>query len=372
MAETVASNDAALLAPPVRKRIIELDALRAISCLNLLLFHFTWVYQHKYGFESAPAMLFPYGKYGVQLFFMLSGFVNVMTLIGKRGVSDFIAARFIRIFPSYWLVIALNVLLFSWLPFFQQTPTVAETAANATTLPRLFGFDNMEPVTWTLQVEMLFYAFLAIITWRKGFGRLPQILLAVVTGCLLFSVASATIASAWPQSSVRSSLFLIEQLFIVRNFPLFAMGMLLNEIKSGRGNKWMHVASIIYFGIVFHAIDHRDHNPAATVMLFSLLAASAYGKVPVLRFKFFIFLSFISYPLYLFHNNIGSACMKSLMMLGCETHLAILIVFGLSIAMATALTKWFEQPITKRLRSWWKTRKENSSPAPARANSVSV
>ena len=42
------------IAQPKKKssRILELDALRAISCLNLLLFHFTYVYQNKYGFES--------------------------------------------------------------------------------------------------------------------------------------------------------------------------------------------------------------------------------------------------------------------------------------------------------------------------------
>ena len=47
--------------------------MRALSCLNLLLFHFTFVYQNKYGFASPLGFSFPYGKYGVQLFFMLSG-----------------------------------------------------------------------------------------------------------------------------------------------------------------------------------------------------------------------------------------------------------------------------------------------------------
>ena len=81
--------------PKKSSRIIELDAIRAISCLNLLLFHFTYVYQNKYGFESPLGFAFPYGKYGVQLFFMLSGMVNAMTLLSKRKAGDFLAARFI-------------------------------------------------------------------------------------------------------------------------------------------------------------------------------------------------------------------------------------------------------------------------------------
>ena len=68
---------------PKSKRILELDAIRALSCLNLLLFHFTWVYEEKYGFSSPIGYKFPYGKYGVQLFFMLSGLVNAMTLLSK-------------------------------------------------------------------------------------------------------------------------------------------------------------------------------------------------------------------------------------------------------------------------------------------------
>ena len=42
---------------------------------------------------------FPFGKYGVQLFFMLSGFVNAMTLLKKRKSADFLASRIIRICP---------------------------------------------------------------------------------------------------------------------------------------------------------------------------------------------------------------------------------------------------------------------------------
>ena len=55
------------------KRIVELDSLRAIAALNLVLFHFTHVYTVKYGYTTPLGFDFPFGKYGVQLFFMLSG-----------------------------------------------------------------------------------------------------------------------------------------------------------------------------------------------------------------------------------------------------------------------------------------------------------
>ena len=353
-------STAALIPKPKSKRILELDALRAISCLNLLLFHFTWVYSQKYGFETPLGFTFPYGKYGVQLFFMLSGFVNAMTFVGKRSAKDFFFARAIRIFPSYWLVILVNVLLLSQLPLF-HTPTTGETIANLTTMPRLFGYENLEPVTWTLQIEMLFYAMLMIMMVTGGFEKMLRNLMIMVGTCLVFCLAASQLSAALPDSSWNRPVWIVENLFFMRNMPLFAMGMLLNEIKNKRGVLWQNVLGIVAAGAVFHAIDLRDHNPAASVLLFGLLTACAWGKVPPLRYKPLLFISTISYTLYLFHNNIGSTCIHSLEMLGVSPLPAVVFVTILSIGLGTATTIWFEQPITSRLRKWWKTRKSTSS-----------
>ena len=311
----LAMSSAALIPKPRSKRILELDALRAISCLNLLLFHFTYVYANKYGFESPLGFSFPYGKYGVQLFFMLSGFVNAMTFVGKRSATDFMFARAIRIFPSYWLVILVNVVLLSHLPLF-HTPSTGETIANLTTMPKLFGFENLEPVTWTLQIEMLFYATLIIMMLTNAFEKMLRNLMVMVGVCLVFCLAASGFKSAFPDSGANQFFWIVENVCFMRNMPLFAMGMLLNEIKNKRGVAWQNAIGIVVAGAIFHAIDMRDHNPAATMLLFGLLTACAWGKVPPLRYKPLLFISTISYTLYLFHNNIGSVCIHSLEMMG--------------------------------------------------------
>ena len=98
-------------------RVLELDAVRAFAALSLMLFHFTHVYQVKFGYTPPLGFEYPYGKYGTQLFFMLSGYVNAMTLLSKGQPVDFLAARAIRIVPTYLLVIGLNLLLLLGLPF---------------------------------------------------------------------------------------------------------------------------------------------------------------------------------------------------------------------------------------------------------------
>lgn len=350
-------------AQPKKKssRILELDALRAISCLNLLLFHFTYVYQNKYGFESPLGFAFPYGKYGVQLFFMLSGLVNAMTLLSKRKPGDFIAARCIRIFPSYWLMILASLVLFSCLSMFQVVPTVSSTLANASTMPRLFGYDTMEPVTWTLQIEMLFYGFLMVTLMTGWIDRPLRLMMGAVGVSLVSCLCFDWFFVHRPDSVWNSRFAVIENLFFMRNLPLFAMGILLNEIRSGRGKAWKHSLGILASALAFHAIDLRDHNPVATAMLFSLLALSAYGKIPVLRFKPLLFVSTISYSLYLFHNNAGCALIAWLESIGVNPQVSVLLGTVFAIAIGAAVTYWFEQPITKRLRTIWNATQSRKS-----------
>jgi len=363
---------------PKSKRILELDAIRALSCLNLLLFHFTWVYEEKYGFSSPIGYKFPYGKYGVQLFFMLSGLVNAMTLLSKRDSANFISARWIRIFPSYWIVILMNVALFAYIPMFNTPPTVDWTVANLTTMPNLLGYENMEPVTWTLQVEMLFYIFLMLLLILGLLDKPVRTMMVAISICLILGTTFTQFKVWYPQSDWNSTFYVIEELLFIRTLPLFAMGILLNELRSKRGTPWVLWGGIVLSGIVYHAIDLREHNPLATILMFGLLTASAYGRVPMLRFQPLVYISFISYSLYLVHNNLGTLIMRQLELAGCYPVLAFLLTIGAVIGIAAAFTHWLEQPLTKILRKKWialrkrfENRSNSQTAAPAKQSTSS-
>ncbi len=342
------------------KRILELDALRAIAALNLLLFHFTWVYVAKYGFESPLGFCMPYGKYGVQLFFMLSGFVNAFTLLRKLpSPKDFTAGRIIRIVPSFWLVVTMNVFLLSLFPMLQQDVTPAKTLANMTVMPQLFGQVCMEPVSWTLMIEVLFYGFLLFLLFT---GRLAKPLFSVVMValmvCIVGGLGNQYIQNNYSTTSLASISGFIERVMILRWFPLFAMGILLNEIKCKRGEFKLNAFGILLAGFAFHVIDVKDHNPAATGVLFVLLTLCAYGKLPVLRFKPLLFIGSISYSLYLFHNNIGTVFMSWLESIGVPSLVAFLATFALVVWLSAQITFRFEQPVSKFLRSCYSKHKE--------------
>jgi peptidoglycan/LPS O-acetylase OafA/YrhL len=350
---TLAENRLLTQTKPKTKRILELDALRALAALNLLVFHFTYVYGGKYGFASPLGFAFPYGKYGVELFFILSGFVNAMTLLRKRKPADFLVGRCIRILPSYWLVILLNLVLLSLVPMFGETVTLDATAANLTVMPGLFGFHNMEPVTWTLQIEMLFYGMLLLMLVTGILDKPFVTMMAGMVVCLSGALGTQWMQANFPDWIWTGRAALVQDILILKWLPLFSMGILLNEIKSKRGRLWLNLVGILISAVVFHIIDLKDHNPLATALLFGLVALSAYGKLPPLRAKPLMFIGTISYSLYLFHDNLGSALIRQLENWGCGPLTSVMLATVFSIGLAAAITYWLEQPVTKWLNQKW-------------------
>ncbi|MEM7783845.1 MAG: acyltransferase [Planctomycetota bacterium] len=334
-------------------RILELDALRALAAINLLLFHFTLVFENKYGYSSPLGFDFPYGKYGVQLFFMLSGFVNTMTLLKKRRPGDFIVSRMIRILPSYWIVIFLNVVLLSTFGFYQVDPNLSGFAANMTVMPQLFGNECWEPVTWTLQVEIIFYFILLTLYLLNAFENTLKTVTLMswvsLIGCTLH--AQAQIVA--PNTFTAETTEFFTNLFILKYLPLFGIGMLLHEIRFSRGPRIRNAVGIVVCIVAFHLTDEHGHNPAATAILLGLLTLSVFGKVPLLRCKPLMIVSSSSYALYLFHNNLGCLLIKKVNGFGISPICCLALGIFASFCFAFAYTRWFEQPLTSRLRILW-------------------
>lgn len=96
----------------MQDRFFELDALRGLSAIAILFFHYTYFYEQTYGHVKKDYLLnFEYGSYGVHLFFMISGFVIYMTLIKTKGIKDFIIKRVSRLYPAYIFSVTLTYTL---------------------------------------------------------------------------------------------------------------------------------------------------------------------------------------------------------------------------------------------------------------------
>ncbi len=384
-------------------RIGELDALRALAAINLMLFHFTHVYSVKYGFTSPLGMEFPWGKYGVQLFFMLSGLVNTMALLGKRNTTGFLASRAWRILPLFFFAMLVNILLLGIAPLSGREWSWAEIAANLTLMPNLFGVDCLEPVLWTLQVEVIFYGWL-VLAWRMGWlekclsqnrqekGSDPKLLrrlrnLAsdpagfVLAGCLILCPLMDWAAVIWPAGGMAAALSFARQLLLVDYWPLFVVGIVLQKawtewngagirdqkvdgIVAGGGTRRAdpgapglagtgnHLAVVAAALVVFHVTDRHGHNPLVSLLLTGLLAGAVAGWLPVLRWQPLLWISAISYPLYLLHDNLGSVAIWWMNReLGWSPRVCFVLALGLALGVAWVATHRIERPLVKWLKA---------------------
>lgn len=351
------------------RRILELDSLRALAAINLLLFHFTHVYSVKFGYTSPLGFEWPYGAYGVEMFFILSGFVNSMSLLRRGKPVDFVAARLIRILPIFLMVIVANLWIMRFAPLDQYSVTTAQFAANLTLLPRIFGHECLDPVMWTLQVEMMFY-FTLVALYRSGglrryFIGWGSLLVLSYFICPALDAVETTAAGSWWFSIATAA----RRLLLLDFVPLFAMGFLLYMIKTKTGRFWQNALGILVAAFVFHSIDHGKHNPAATALILALVTASAYGKVPILRFKPLLFVSTISYALYLCHNNLGSVLIHRLDHSGYPPVVCFVLAVIFAFSLATLITTRVEGPITGWLRTRWERYRSGE---PAEATDVAV
>ncbi len=338
-----------------RGRIAELDALRAAAAINLILFHFSHVYAVKFGYHQPLGFEWPFGAYGVEMFFILSGFLNATSLIKGGSVNRYLGARLIRIVPIFWLAILANLWIVELPPHVGGDYPIGIWLANMTLIPKLFGYDCVDPVMWTLQVEIMFYGIIAIL-FSRGLlsGRLAYWTWGTLAAiAMLICPWLDSPAAAAAPGFVRGLAHILRSLLILDFIPLMAIGFFLFRIKFvPTASKLASITALTACAAVFHSIDHGKHNPVATMLIIALVTTSAYGKIPFLRLRPILFIASISYPLYLCHNNLGCAVIRHFENAGVPSLLAMVIAIMFSFSLATLVSTRIEQPMSR----WLSTR----------------
>ena len=173
-------------------RFVFLDGLRGIAAVVVALFHFytplvSPLHEHlRQVFPAAVQALLAHGDLGVEVFFVLSGFVISHTLRGRLitpGYAvNFIIRRHVRLDPPYWTVLVVCV-MWKCVLYPSFTPQIIRSwdglkglAANAFYLQDLLHYKRVVGVAWTLCLEVQFYLALIILAalsqvidrlWRK-------------------------------------------------------------------------------------------------------------------------------------------------------------------------------------------------------------
>ena len=162
--------------PPVALRLQNIQALRGIAAL-LVAFSHLLIIERKYSTDQVLGQWIELGMVGVDLFFVISGFIMVHVAWtfkrGFRAVGEFLFARATRIYPVYWLVSLMTLGVWLWRP-----EIVFSSLAGAPDFLKSFLLipDNRPPflaIGWTLVHEMFFYLVFAIALFFKPKFMLP-------------------------------------------------------------------------------------------------------------------------------------------------------------------------------------------------------
>ena len=140
----------------------------------MVAFHYLIAFASVWG--DRPAELFPaisplsgLGILGVELFFMISGFVILMSVWG-RGIGAFALSRLVRLFPAYWVSVAAIAAVYGLTAATALDPklSLGEYGINLTMLQRAFGVYDANGVYWSLWAELRFYLLIAGPGPRRG------------------------------------------------------------------------------------------------------------------------------------------------------------------------------------------------------------
>ena len=186
--------------PPRPKRLVQLDVLRGVAILLVLFRHsiVPWSY-------AGLAIPFSRGVYylgwtGVDLFFVLSGFLiggllfKEIRSTGRLDIPRFLLRRGLKIWPGYFALVLFAFVEFLWHEHAAWPQALRKIAPNLLHLQNYFG--SPRGLTWSLAVEEHFYLalplFLLVVTarWRRvsSIPAVPVMAIALILGCTALRV----------------------------------------------------------------------------------------------------------------------------------------------------------------------------------------
>ncbi|WP_229072427.1 acyltransferase [Actinoplanes sp. DH11] len=353
-----------------RPRLVVIDGLRILAALTVALWHYTgrdesveiiWGVDNTKAFPGVDEFAV-YGWMGVELFFMISGFVICMSCWGKT-TGTFFRSRIVRLFPAYWAAALITtVVLKIWDSSAVKARDWYEVLTNLTMMQRPLGAGPVEGVYWTLWVEARFYLLFAFLVW---FGL--SLRRAVVFG-YAWLIASVTL--------VRLEEPLINTMLMASYAPLFVAGIAFYLIhRFGSDIVLWGLVAFSYLLAQHHIIGrlrdvgkneaHRqlsEHVGVGLITLFFVvMALIALGYTSKIQWRWLTTAGLLTYPFYLLHENIGWLIIEHL-----HEHLHWWVVLGGTTATMLVAAYLLHRLVERPLSAWLNTRIAAAASIPGR------
>jgi len=357
---TTSATHAAVSAP-TGSRFAFLDGLRGLAALAVCCYHI-----ERYApFQESVAAITPepvtwairHGWSGVQVFFVISGFVIAYSLrnaiVTPRYVSEFLCRRTIRLTPPYVILVLVGLVLgfapeLVGLPSSCDQPvTWGQAISHLFYLQNICGYENLSAGFWTLCIEMQFYALFVILVGIAQILRLSgrmteeQSAWSLALVCVPLGLASLF---WW---NIDTNL----DVWVIHFWGLFVAGALAWWVLDRRLPVWV---PCLYLGAMAVRLWFEWTN--------ELFAATAAGTVVLVAVQFgglnrwlsaswLQYLGRVSYSLYLVHYPIGHLVLNIGKRLTGDAAVPglmwMLLSIGLSLVVAEAFYRVIEAPCVR-------------------------
>lgn len=289
-------------------RVNEIDLLRFIAAMAVVFYHYAF---RGYAADNMTVMPYPmlapvakYGYLGVDLFFMLSGFVILMTATGSTA-GRFLISRAIRLYPAFWACCTITFIVTVAIGLPRYSASISRYLANMTMLTGFFDIRAMDEAYWSLLFELKFYAAVAAIL-LIGKIRHAQSLLAV------WLVASIAL-QIFPAPALRQLLMADFSAYFIGGaafFLIWSQGVTPARIAIVAA-AWMlalyeAIHNMLPFALKHYNTEFNGLVISVTITIFfavmlmiSLKRTGAFGD------RRWLLAGAVTYPLYLVHHNVG-------------------------------------------------------------------
>jgi peptidoglycan/LPS O-acetylase OafA/YrhL len=346
-------------------RLQSVDGLRGVAILLVIGFHFFNAHQDlfPYGSSFSKVPLFNFGFTGVDLFFIISGFVIALTLERCRSSFDFLLRRIIRIWPALLVsaIVVFVLLNVSQSPAAQQhRPAWADFIPSLTLTPNVIWqgifpkIDHINSVYWTLVIEAQFYVIAAAIFWLCGQKHFSRHL-------AIFTVVNILIRAAVKQLFPGFALIIYQTMQLTDFMPWFAAGAIFFDLYKDRLTK---VTAAVLLSTMFLIIIRTatfNRQPLG-IILFGTAFFFAFWLISIhhragnaLAFRPLAWVGAASYSIYLYHEPVGMVLISNVpktWSVGLQVMIVLLITTSV-LLIGYLSFKTVEIPSARALKRIW-------------------
>ncbi|WP_371355763.1 acyltransferase family protein [Pseudomonas chlororaphis] len=291
----------------IKRRLKELDLLRFLAAIAVVFFHYAFRGYAKGDMSTMPYPLLAepakYGYLGVELFFMISGFVILMTA-SSNNLRVFFISRVVRLCPAYWVCCTATFLITLAIGQPRYTADFYHYIINMAFLSELTGVPHIDGVYWSLFVEIKFYLMISILLGFKKIEKIETYLIfwllisataeiltleklrsILITDYSAYFIAGATFYIIWAKGFTKIRLLLLTGALVLANYTAAVWAESLETKYLTEYNPLIICSIINLFFITFF-----------------LIATNRTGAIGTLNWTT---LGALTYPLYLLHQMIG-------------------------------------------------------------------